>query len=266
MRLGLLGYGNIARHLVQILQSEGVALDRLDVLARAGRLEAARTAIPAADAVHATVTDLVSRHPDLVVEAATHQVVSEILPDLLRAGIPVLIVSVGALADPATERDIRQAAADGGAQAMLSNGAIGGIDMLASARLSGQLEVSYTSRKPPAAWIGTPAGDLVDLAGLTEAVSFYAGTAREAARDYPKNANVAATLALAGAGFDGTEVHLVADPSVSTNIHEVSVRSAALDFTIRLEGKPSPGNPKTSQSTAFALARGVLNRNNAIAI
>lgn len=266
MQLGLIGYGAIASHLLRILIAEGAALARLDVLAREGRQDAARAALPMADAVDTDLRTLIAARPDLVVEAATHEAVRTSVPLLLRAGIPVLIVSVGALADPEVENSLRSAAVAGGTQATLSNGAIGGIDMLAAARLSGGLSVTYTSRKPPSAWTGTPAAALVDLPALREATTFFTGTARQAARDYPKNANVAATVALAGAGFDATEVRMVADPGVSANIHEVEVRSDALDFTIRLEGKPSPDNPKTSQSTAYALARAVLNRTAPIVI
>jgi aspartate dehydrogenase len=93
-----------------------------------------------------------------------------------------------------------------------------------------------------------------------EPTTFFEGTAREAARDYPQNANVAATVALAGRGMDATRVRLVADPGIAYNLHEVSVRSSAAEFTIRLEGRPSPDNPKTSLTAGYSIAREVLNR------
>ena len=64
----------------------------------------------------------------------------------------------------------------------------------------------YRGAKPPAAWAGTPAAGIVDLDALEAPRVFFTGTAREAATAYPKNANVAATLALAGAGFEATAV------------------------------------------------------------
>ncbi|QOL81328.1 aspartate dehydrogenase [Pseudooceanicola spongiae] len=261
MHLGLIGYGNIATLLPRILGQQGALPSRIDVLVRPGRADAARAAFgETVVTVHEDTATFIASAPALVVEAATHMAVKTSVLECLRAGLPVLIVSVGALADATLEAAVRDAAEAGHTQAHLSSGAVGGIDMLAAARLSGITSVAYTSRKPPMAWRGTPAEDLLDLASLTEATTFYQGTARAAATDYPKNANVAATIALAGAGFEATEVRMVADPAVSANIHEFTLRSGALDFTVTLEGKPSPENPKTSLSTVYALARTVLNQ------
>ena len=56
------------------------------------------------------------------------------------------------------------------------------------------------------------------------------------------------------------KVVLVADPGISRNVHEASLRSGCADVTIRLEGRPSPANPKTSLTAGYSLAREVLNR------
>ncbi len=95
---------------------------------------------------------------------------------------------------------------------------------------------------------------------------FFEGSAREAALAYPRNANVAATLALAGIGFDATSVRLVADPGVTQNLHEYRVRAAAADYSITIAGHPSPENPKTSAATALSVAREVMNRQRRLAI
>ena len=59
---------------------------------------------------------------------------------------------------------------------------------------------------------------------------------------------------------------MIADPEAPGNVHEYTVRSNALDFTIRLEGKPSPDNPKTSLSTVYSVARDILNAAGPVAI
>ena len=97
-------------------------------------------------------------------------------------------------------------------------------DALAAARVGGLHKVT-TLRKPPGAWKGTPAEDVADLDALTSETTLYQGGADEAAMRYPQNANVAATIAIAGAGFGATEVRLK-DPAAGGNIHQVHAEGA----------------------------------------
>ncbi len=270
--LGLIGFGAIAQGMLHVLADTAEGLPaRLTVLVRAGKVEATQTAAEAlvAGRAQVAVTDdvatLIEAKPDVVTEAAGHSAVG-FGADVLRAGIDFIAASIGAFAQDGVLERLQHAALEGGAQLTLPAGAIGGIDALAAAKLSGITQVIYTGRKPPHAWAGSPAEAVVDLGALTKAEAFFEGTARQAASQYPKNANVAATLALAGCGFDETQVRLVADPEATANTHEFSVRSGAVDFEMTLVGKASPLNPKTSQSTVLSLARALRNRSAAIII
>ncbi|MFV0244831.1 MAG: aspartate dehydrogenase [Qingshengfaniella sp.] len=269
--LGLIGFGAIAQAVVQTLCDRGAAPAQLTLLVRPTGVDAARAAVAtiaghaiARIDVESDLSALIAARPDLVVECAGHSAVADFGAEVLAAGIDLVVASTGSLADDALLARLRAAALSGGAQLTVPSGAIGGIDALAAARLSTLEAVTYTGRKPPHAWKGTPAETLLDLDGLSEPTVFFEGSAREAAQTYPKNANVAATLALAGLGMEDTQVRLIADPSGAGNIHEFEVRSSAVDFTIRLEGKASPANPKTSQATALSLVRIVINRSDAI--
>jgi aspartate dehydrogenase len=203
---------------------------------------------------------------DFAVECAGHAAVKAFGTKVLEKGIDLLVVSIGALTDDTLRNALHAAAVKSGAHLVLCSGAIGGIDLLSAARLSGIERITYTSRKPPKAWKGTPAGKLIDLDKVNTETVFYEGTARAAARDYPQNANSAATIAIASVGLDNVIVRLIADPLAPGNVHEFSLSSACADMDVRIVGKPSPNNPKTSMSTAYTVAREILNRMSPIAI
>lgn len=257
MHLGIIGYGNIAAALIGVLHLAPVT--RLTILVRPASRDAAlqRAAGVSADFEMTIVTsrdDLLAAVPDLVVECAGHAAVAEHGAALIGRGTDLVIVSVGALADRALHDALTAAAAAPASGRMIFPiGAIGGLDLLSTLAPVGDLDVTYTGRKPPAAWKGTPAEAATDLDALTDPVRFFTGTAREAALHFPKNANVVAALALAGAGFERTKVDLVADPQATGNTHAYRVTSPVCRYRIEIAAAPSPDNPRTSATTAWSV-------------
>jgi aspartate dehydrogenase len=177
-----------------------------------------------------------------------------------------VVASVGALSVPGVSERLEAAAATGGTQLQLIAGAVGAIDALAAARIGGLDSVTYIARKPPHAWRGSPAERGHDLDRLTKATVIFEGNARDAASLYPKNANVAATVSIAGLGFDKTRVCLIADPAVNENIHIVEAQGAFGSFELRLHNKPLASNPKTSALTVYSTVRALRNRAAALMI
>lgn len=257
LQLALVGFGAIGQALAaQLRDMDRICLSQVIVPDFALADTQALCAQLAPQARVLTALDLSAR-PGLVAECAGHSAVEQHVLPALRAGVPCVVGSIGALHDASLLSQLEAAALAGGTQVKLISGAIGAIDALAAAQLGGLDEVTYIGRKPPLSWSGTPAEQVCDLASLKEPRVIFRGTARQAAQDYPKNANVAATVSLAGLGLDHTRVELVADPGVERNVHKVVAQGAFGRMELQLENFALKANPKTSALTVYSLASAI---------
>lgn len=265
LRVAIIGCGAVAVGVMELLRDmRQVQVDR--VIVSPAAMERAAALLPAL-APHARIgMDLGACRPDVLIECAGHGAIEQHVLPALADGIACMLVSVGALSEPSLAARLESAALRGNTQVQLLSGAVGAIDALAAAREGGLDTVIYTGRKPPDAWRGTPAEQAADLAALTLPTVIFEGSAREAARLYPKNANVAATLALAGLGLDRTQVRLLADPLADGNVHHVAASGAFGDFELTMRGKPLAANPKTSALTVYSVVRALRNRTQSLAI
>ncbi len=249
-RLAILGYGAIAAELITRLRDKYSTDCTLAVLLRAD--SPSRANLPAGVTCLSNLQDVLQFQPDLVVEAAGHQAVRDFAPGCLSAGVSFVAVSVGAMADDALFQHLHQAALQGRAQLIFPSGAIGALDYVRAVRDLPHTQVVYESRKPPSAWT-----DELQRLGhaqpLGQEVVLFEGHARDAALRYPQNLNVAASLALAGVGFEATQVRIVVDPQAQGNTHLVRVSGAFGDMQIQIVNKPSPENPKTSWVVGLSL-------------
>jgi aspartate dehydrogenase len=248
----LIGYGAIGQAIVQRLDGHPrVKISHILVRNTSITLPAGIEAVSA-----------VPPNAQLVLECAGHSALHEhVLPALSR-GIDCAILSVGALSELGLPEALEKAANEGGAQLHLLPGAIGGIDAIAAAKQAGLSRVRYTGRKPPLAWKGTPAEqfDLQALASSAQITTIFEASARQAAAQYPKNANVAATISLAGLGLDATEVRLIADGTQTENVHEIEIEGAFGTMKLEMRNQPLPNNPKTSMLTVLSALRFLNNR------
>lgn len=195
---------------------------------------------------------------DLAVDCAGHPALRQHGEAVLSRGINLISVSSGALADAGLYEKLAAAAQQGASQLRVVSGAIGALDALSAASIGALQQVTYRGRKPPNGWRGSPAESKLDLDTLTEASVHFSGSARNAALAYPKNANVAASVALAGIGFDDTVVELIADPSIVRNVHEIVVEGDFGRYEFRIEGESLPDNPRSSAITAMSVVREIL--------
>lgn len=254
MQIALIGCGAIGSALLELVKDDA-GLQIAAIVVPSDSQDAARAVAqrlaPGAQVLPALPADGV----DLVVEAAGHAAITQHVLPALQRGLPCIVASVGALSAPGLPEQLEAAARAGRTQVQLIAGAIGGIDALAAARIGGLDTVRYTGRKPPQAWKGTPAEQRCDLDGLVVETLIFEGTAREAAAQFPKNANVAATVSLAGLGLDRTLVRLIADPAARENLHQVEAAGAFGSFELTMRNQPLAANPKTSALTVFSAVR-----------
>ncbi|HEX2067046.1 MAG TPA: aspartate dehydrogenase, partial [Candidatus Thermoplasmatota archaeon] len=187
----------------------------------------------------------------LVIEAANKGVVQTAVRDALAAGKKAMLLTIGALADDALREDLLALARKSGGKIYLPSGAVMGVDGVKAAAEADLKSVTLVTTKPPQ--------------GLDKKTDrwtlLFSGPAREAVQRFPKNVNVAATLSLAGLGFDQTHVQVAIDPLATRNSHKVIIEGTFGRARIEVENLASPTNPATSylaSLSAIALLRRIV--------
>lgn len=247
--VGLIGFGAIGRQ-IQAALSAAKEPTGVTVLLRADSPSKALCP-PGVEVVH-SVDQLVAAAPVAVVEAAGVSAIRSHVPTLVAAGLPVIVSSVGALADDDLLGRLLAACGETGGRVIVPGGALGGLDYLHAVAGLDDLQVRYTSRKPVAAWSAELRERNIDPAAMHDEFVLFEGGPEKAAQLYPRNLNAGLTVALA-VGRDKVQVRVVADPGVKQNIHELEVTSAAGSASMRFANAPSPDNPKTSMLTALSI-------------
>lgn len=209
-RMGLIGYGTVGRAVAEAILRLSPRIELAGVLVRKP------LPVPTprrADSIEA----LIGFGVDVVVECASQDALRVYGVAVLAAGVDLVPSSIGAFAEDAFLDEIAAAAGGRAGRLFIPSGGLAGIDALGSAKHMGLDRVLYRGSAPPHAWV-VPAGAEPEADGR---IRVFAGTARHACLAFPKNANVAAALSLAGLGFDRTEVELFADPSLDAYRHEI---------------------------------------------
>ena len=255
MRIALLGAGTIARLVLDHIRCG--ELPGVEVVAIAGRPGSSRAQALGREfslPVVAGREALLASEPEAVLEAASHEAVREYLVPLLDAGIKVVLLSAGALADDSLRTAAEQAARRSGTMLYVPSGGIGGLDALKAACAAGVDEVSIQVAKPPPAWEQIPYVEAlgIDLKRLRSAHVLFEGPAREGVPHFPQNVNIAAVLSMAGIGFDRTRLTVVADPALTRNTHTIRVSGRSGRFSVTLENIPAPENPKTAWLACYS--------------
>lgn len=248
VKVGLLGAGGINALVAERLLEGAVPGARVVAVAGRGAGSSSAAGLAARLGAQAVAPeDLAAAGCELVIEAAGGAAVRAHVPGLWAAGVGTVVMSVGALIDPAVERAYREAAARG-VPVVLPSGGIGGLDAVRALAAGGGLKSArITTTKAPAGLRGAP---YLESNGIElpedRAVTVFKGSAREAVAGFPANVNVAIALSLAGLGPDRTEVVVVSDPAAKLTRQLIEVEGDAATVEVRIATKPSPVNPRTS--------------------
>jgi aspartate dehydrogenase len=188
---------------------------------------------------------------DIVVECAPGKLVRSIVAPVVARGKTAIVLSVGALLG---NEDLIELAKQSGGRIVVPTGALIGLDAVTAAAEGTIHSVRMLTRKPVQGLLGAPylVENRIDIERITEPCKVFEGTAREAARGFPANLNVAVALSLAGIGPDRTRVEIWADPKITRNTHRIEVDSDSARFSMEIENIPSE-NPKTGRITALSV-------------
>lgn len=259
VRFVICGFGNVGEQLVRMVQAD-----------QTGQLEiaaiAARNLDRAASKARGLGLDLpiitaaeAPRYASTIVESATYDGFRDVLEPALRAGCHVIAVSVGALA---ANLDLIDLAETTGGTLQIANGALPGLDIVRGARESNITELRLISRILPQSLVREAyiAEHGIDLKKAeTEPVPVFSGSARAAARHFPRHFNVAVALSLAGIGLDRTQVEITADGRIPGAEHTVKVKADAIELELVSRNFPSPHNNRTSRIVAPSIIAALRN-------
>ncbi|WP_371922582.1 aspartate dehydrogenase [Sporosarcina sp. Marseille-Q4943] len=261
IKIGLIGKGNLGTYLLKKINKVQV-LPNTKITSILDEREKARVELPSLAAEYGCeafrdINSFLQSDIDIVVECSNIDVAkSYALKTIEKKNL--MIISIGAFADPSFVERIERAAQESGRRIYLPSGAIGGLDALKAAKLAGGLDsVTLTTRKP---------AHSLTTDQISAEQTLFEGSARDAIEQFPKNANVAIVLSLAGIGVEKTRVRIIADPNVTQNIHHIEASGSFGEFDMTIKNNPSPDNPKTSHITGASILAALANINNAVVV
>ena len=258
LRVGLAGLGAVGLDVARRLEAGIPGLTLAAVAVR--DVGKARRNLPRiGNGIALESAEKLAENCDLVVECLPPALFRMIALSVIDRGKLFMPLSVGQLLE---HWDLVARAKETGARILVPTGALIGLDAVRAAAEGTIHSVTMVTRKPPAGLEGAPylVERGITLKGLNTARKVFDGSARDGARGFPANVNVAAALSLAGIGPDRTKLEIWADPAIDRNTHRIEVEADTARFSMSIEGIPS-ANPRTGRivplSTVAAL-RGLV--------
>lgn len=214
-KIGFLGCGKIGQALLTHAKEKGYA--------EVSFIEDPMADIPGEIVIRGNDAEEIRRayeDADLIVECATAAVLKEHL-ELILSHADLLMFSVTAFSDDEFAAKAAELSERYHRTIYLPHGAILGLDGIFDGKRLWR-EVTIVTTKNPKSL------------GRDDAVRtvVYEGSTRGACKEYPRNVNVHASIALAGIGLDRTHSVIISDPEVATNAHTITLKGDGIDITM----------------------------------
>lgn len=251
-KVGIVGLGAIGLQIARTIDQGNISNFDLVAIATRDEKKAAKNLETFDHLPDITSIKNVCTRADIIVECAPAAIFRTIIEETIKAGKTLIPASVGALLP---YPDVIERAKSTGAKIIVPTGALIGLDAVRAAAEGNIEKITLKTRKPPNGLAGAPflVQNKISVENLTEAKLVFDGSARDGAKGFPANVNVAAALSLAGIGPDKTKLQIWADPFINRNMHTISVEADSARFTMTIENIPTIENPKTGKITALSL-------------
>ncbi|KJC50480.1 hypothetical protein UP09_05630 [Bradyrhizobium sp. LTSP885] len=249
IRVGVVGIGAIGADVAQRLDAGVPGLKLVGVVGRNPTAAGQKVDSLKLNAKIASDLNELIDWSDVIVDCSTGATFDAIARAVLQARRTIITVNSTALL---SHPDLLEFAKRSGGRLLVATGATAGLDGVVAAAEGEIRSVRIVQRKPPRGLAGAPyiRDNGIEIEGLSHPLKVFEGNAREAARAFPLNANVIASLSLAGMGPERTRVEIWADPTLERNVQHYEVEADAVRFSVTVEGVPDPLNPRTSRLTS----------------
>ena len=258
LKVGLAGLGAVGLGVARRLET-GIPGLLLAAIAVRDPDKARRNLPEAGARIPIVAAEALAQSCDIVVECLPPEMFRKVATSAIEAGRIFMPLSAGQLLD---NWDLVERAKATGARILVPTGALLGLDAVRAAAEGTIRSVTMITRKPPNGLDGAPylVERGISLKNLKAPLKIFDGSAREGARGFPANVNVAAALSLAGIGPDRTRLEIWADPALTRNTHRIEVDADTARFSMTIEGVPSE-NPRTGRIvplSVIAALRGLV--------
>lgn len=191
----------------------------------------------------ASLEELLALEPDYVVETASVQMAREMALPVLRSGVSLVLISIGALADGAFRGQVEAAARESGAKVHIASGAVGGFDVLRTVSLMARAQdlpetAGIVTRKGPRSLQNTPVFR-EELLTDTEESRVLSGTAAQAIAQLPTKVNVAVAASLATTGPDSASAQIFSVPGFTGDDHCITAEIDGVRATVDVYSRTS---------------------------